>query len=263
MGRDNGHAVEAAVESATATAAPVLAVGLGRGGGGKSTGLSELVWRARKQGRDVIVADGDTRSRTLRAMFPEATAPVTDELPDVKDWLSGVLDRMVEEGRSAVLDLGGGDRALQEYGRDLALVEFCVEVGIAPLAIYFLGPEEEDLAHVISIWESGYFRPGRTLVVMNEGVVRDGHTLAGAFGRTLDSPDFGRLVGAGAVPLLMRRLACMDDVRRSGVGFYAAADGKPGTNGRPLSPTHRFMVKNWLKDLDGRRAPQAVAGWLP
>jgi hypothetical protein len=31
--------------------APVLAVGLGRGFGGKSTGLAELVWRARNQGR--------------------------------------------------------------------------------------------------------------------------------------------------------------------------------------------------------------------
>ena len=42
-------------------AALVLAVGLGRGFGGKSTGLSELVWRAQNQGRDVIVADGDAR----------------------------------------------------------------------------------------------------------------------------------------------------------------------------------------------------------
>ena len=66
-------------------AAPVLAVGLGRGFGGKSTGLSELVWRARDQGRDVIVADGDARSRTLAGLFPEAVSPATDELPDVKE----------------------------------------------------------------------------------------------------------------------------------------------------------------------------------
>jgi MinD-like ATPase involved in chromosome partitioning or flagellar assembly len=50
--------------------APVLAVGLGRGFGGKSTGLAELVWRARNQGRSVIVADGDARSKTLAGIFP-------------------------------------------------------------------------------------------------------------------------------------------------------------------------------------------------
>ena len=63
----------------TATA-QVLAVGLGRGFGGKSTGLAELVWRARNQGREVIVADGDPRSRTLAGMFPEAMSPPTEEL---------------------------------------------------------------------------------------------------------------------------------------------------------------------------------------
>jgi hypothetical protein len=242
-------------------AAPVLAVGLGRGFGGKSTGLSELVWRARDQGRDVIVADGDTRSRTLAGLFPEATSPATDELPDVKEWLSGILNRMVEERRSAVLDLGGGDRVLQEYGRDLLLVEFCDEYAIEPLALYFLGPEEEDLKHVLAIWEAGYFRPKRTFLVLNEGVIREGRTMAGAFGPTLGDPGVAGMIAAGAVPVLMKRLACMDLVRRSGLGFYGAASGAKGATGRPLDPTYAFMVRKWLRDLEGERAAQA--GWLP
>src|SRR4051794_19401574 len=124
-----------------AAPSPALVVGLGRGFGGKSTGLAELVWRARSQGRDVIVADGDARSRTLAGLFPEeATTPRTEELSDVKAWLTWVLNRMVREKRSAVLDLGGGDRVLQEYGRELRLVEFCARRGIEPLALYFLGP---------------------------------------------------------------------------------------------------------------------------
>jgi hypothetical protein len=102
--------------------------------------------------------------------------------------LSGILNRMVEERRSVVLDLGGGDRVLQEYGRDLLLVEFCEEYGIEPLALYFLGPEEEDLKHVLPIWEAGYFRPKRTFLVLNEGVIREGRTMAGAFGRALGDP---------------------------------------------------------------------------
>jgi hypothetical protein len=240
---------------------PVLAVGLGRGFGGKSTGLSELVWRARDQGRDVIVADGDARSRTLAGMFPEAVSPASDELPDVKEWLSGILNRMVEERRSAVLDLGGGDRVLQEYGRDLLLVEFCAEYGIEPLALYFLGPEEEDLKHVLSIWEAGYFRPKRAFLVMNEGVIREGRTMAGAFGPTLGDPGVAGMIAAGAVPVLMKRLACMDLVRRSGLGFYGAASGAKGATGRPLDPTYAFMVRKWLRDLEGERA--ARAGWLP
>jgi hypothetical protein len=243
--------------------APVLAVGLGRGFGGKSTGLSELVWRARNQGRDVIVADGDARSKTLASMFPEATYPRSEELPDVKEWISGVLNRMLEEQRSAVLDLGGGDRVLQEYGRDLLLVEFCEEYGIEPLALYFLGPEDEDLKHVLSIWEAGYFRPKRTFLVLNEGVIREGKTMAGAFEPTLSHPGLAKMVEGGAVPVMMRRLACMDLVRKSGLGFYRAASGEKGATGKPLDPTYAFMVKKWLRDLEGERVAQAGAGWLP
>ena len=242
---------------------PVLAVGLGRGYGGKSTGLSELVWRARDQRREIIVADGDTRSRTLAGLFPDAMVPATGELPDVKDWLSGVLNRMVVEQRSAVLDLGGGDRVLQEYGRDLLLVEFCAEYGIEPLALYFLGPDAEDLRHALSIWEAGYFRPGRAFLVLNEGVIRDGRTIAGAFEATLGDPGLARMVEAGAVPVMMKRLACMDLVRRSGLGFYAAASGEKGASGRPLDPTYAFMVRKWLRDLEAERRDQVGNGWLP
>jgi hypothetical protein len=168
---------------------------------------------------------------------------------------------MVEERRSAVLDLGGGDRVLQEYGRDLLLVEFCGEYGIEPLALYFLGPEEEDLKHVLAIWEAGYFRPKRTFLVMNEGVIREGRTMAGAFGRTLGDPGVAGMIATGAVPVMMKRLACMDLVRRSGLGFYGAASGAKGATGRPLDPTYAFMVRKWLRDLEGERAAQA--GWLP
>jgi len=226
--------------------APVLAVGLGRGFGGKSTGLAELVWRARNQGRSVIVADGDARSKTLAGIFPDATFPPTEELPDIKAWLNTVLNSMVKEKRSAVLDLGGGDRVLMEYGRDLRLVEFCSRRGIEPLALYFLGPEDEDLKHVLAIWEAGYFRPKRTLLVLNEGVIREGRTVAGAFERTLAHPGFGRMVQAGAVPILMQRLACMDLVKANGAGFYVASSGE---GDKPLDPVEEFMVCDWIDDL--------------
>ena len=240
--------------------APVLAVGLGRGFGGKSTGLREVVDRARNQGRQVIVADGDGRSKTLAAMFPDAMQPPSEEMPDVKAWLSQVLNRMVKEQRSAVLDLGGGDRVLQEYGRDLRLVEFCERRGIIPLALFYLGPEEEDLRHVLSIWEAGYFRPKRSILVLNEGVIREGRTVVGAFERTLKHPGFATMVEAGAVPILMQRLACMDAVKAAGLGLYEAATGE---GDQPLDPVEQFMVEDWLADLEAKRREVSAHSWLP
>jgi hypothetical protein len=167
---------------------------------------------------------------------------------------------MVKEKRSAVLDLGGGDRVLMEYGRDLRLVEFCSRRGIEPLALYFLGPEEEDLKHVLAIWEAGYFRPKRTLLVLNEGVIREGRTVAGAFEKTLAHPGFEKMVQAGAVPILMQRLACMDLVKTNGAGFYAAASGE---GDKPLDPVEEFQVQDWIEDLEGKRQKAGAVAWLP
>jgi len=90
---------------------------------------------------------------------------------------------------------------------------------------------------VLSIWEAGYFRPKRTFLVMNEGVIREGRTTAGAFDRTPSDPGVAGMIAAGAVPVMMKRLACMDLVRKSGLGFYGAAAGAKGATGRPLDPT--------------------------
>lgn len=251
-------------ETAVVESDPVLAVGLGRGFGGKSTVLAELAWRAAAGGRQIIVADGDTRSRTLASLFPQqATSPETEELPDFKVWFSGLLNRMVKERRSAVLDLGGGDRVLQEYGRDLNLVGFCAKRGINPLALYVLGPEEEDLRHVLAIWRSGTFRPERALLLLNEGVIRQGKTVSGAFDATMSDPGFAEMVQAGARPILLRRLACMADVRQAGAGFYGASLGQVGDGGIELDPVSQFMTESWLEDLEAKRVEVGAASWLP
>jgi hypothetical protein len=239
---------------------PVLVIGLGRGGSGKSTLLSEMVWRARSQGREVVVGDFDPRSQTLTDLFPEAVRPEGEALPDVKKAFVGMLNRMNKERRSGVIDFGAGDRFLAEHGRDLRLVEFCKRRGIDLLAMYVLGPDEEDLRHCLSIWEAGYFRPERTVVVMNEGVIRDGDTVLGAFEPTMGDGRFlGMVRESGAKVILVTRLACMKLVRDRGLGFHEAARG-----GLPDDlAVEEFMVEDWLADLEDKRAREGVAEWLP
>lgn len=236
---------------------PVLAIGFGRGFGGKSTLLTEVAYRARNQGRDVIVADFDARSRTLGNLFPGAVVPQTEELSDLKTEFSKLLNRMAKDKASAVVDFGGGDRFMLEYGRDLRLVEFCERRGIEPLAIYVLGPEVEDLRHCLSIYEAGYFRPKRTILMLNEGVIREGHTVVGAFEQTTADPGFQRMVSDGAVPMLMTRLPCMDAIKERRLNFYEAA-----TNGQ-LDPVEEFMLDDWLADLETKRQKFNVGDWLP
>jgi hypothetical protein len=243
------------------SSALVLAVAVGRGGSGKSFVLEELVWRARSQERGVIIADGDMRSSTLTNVFPdEVSRPASDALPDKKEWLTGIFNRMLLEGVSAVVDLGGGEQVLQEYGNDLNIVDLCADAGIDPVALYCLGPDEEDLNHVLSIWEGGYFRPQRALLFLNEGTIRNGKTVAGAFERTLSHPGLKRMRESGVKVILLPRLACNDLVRASGKGLYAAASG----SGLDLShQVQRIMVKRWLAGLEQKRAEHGVLEWMP
>ena len=238
---------------------PVLAIGFGRGFGGKSTLLTEIAQRAINQGRSVIVADFDARSKTLADLFPDAVVPPTEELPDVKAAFSKLLNRMTREKTSAVVDFGGGDRFMLEYGRDLELVEYCELFGIDPVAIYVLGPEVEDLRHCLSIYEAGYFRPERTILVLNEGVIRDGKTVVGAFEKTAQDPGFQKMLADGAKSMLMTKLPCMDLVKEARLNFYQAAT----IGDTPLDPVEGFMLMKWLRGLEAKRQKLGIADWLP
>lgn len=251
-----------------AQTAPVLLIGLGRGGSGKSTLLAEAIYRAKAQARDVIAADFDAhRSATLTTMFPDAFKPASEEMPDVKDGIINLLNLMVETKRSAVVDFGGGDRSLLDFDRDMDLVKFCKRRGIDPVALFVLGPDNEDLQHCLKIYEAGFFRPKKMVVALNEGVVKEGKTVAGAFKATMEDPAFKAMCAeSDAKVFLVNRLACMGEFidRRVKKGqplsFYDAAYGKAA---KPLDPVQEFMTEEWLEDLEDERRKLGVSEWLP
>ena len=67
--------------------------------------------------------------------------------------------------------MGAGDDVLELHGKELNLQEFCVASGVEPFAIYTIGREVEDFDYVMGVYEDGYFRSERALLVLNEGLV--------------------------------------------------------------------------------------------
>lgn len=246
----------------------VLAVRFGRGRTGGSTGMDFLIQRARRQGRRVLIGDGDRRNATLARFYPEtekdgASQPATDELADVKEWITGLLGQAAVSETSLVLDMGGGDRALAEYHYDLQIVEFAESYGLAPLGVYFCGPDMDDFDHVVKVWRAGYFRSKRSVLFMNEHLVRAGKTPAGAFERILERPEVEEMAEAGMTVVLMPRLACMNELREKGLSLFDAAAWKPGVGGRRLDPVRAHMVDTWLKRLEEALEREEVTEWLP
>ncbi len=247
---------------------PVLAVRHGRGRTGGSTFMDLLIQRARAANRLVIVGDGDRRNATLASLYPPGTAggatqPVSDEIPDVKDWITSLAGEMAESRASLILDLGGGDRVLAEYGRELALPVFCESVGVEPLSIYMIGPDMEDFDHILTIYRAGYFRTERSILVMNESLVRAGKTARGAFDVIVTRPECRELAEEGTKFLFMPRLPCMVEMRDSGLSFYDAAKGKRGCRGKPMDPVRQFMVRSWLDEMERVFEKIGILEWLP
>jgi hypothetical protein len=242
---------------------PVLVVGFGRGDAGKSTVLALMVYRARNKGRDVLVADFDPQSKTLRTLFPDAIKPESDELPDVKSEFVKLLNR-VSKGESGVVDFGGGDQFMKEFGKDLQVVQFCKKRGIRAVAVFVLSPDQENLNHILSVFDSGHFMPEEMIIILNEGVIREGKTVKGAFDDTLADEGFKRMVKAGAKPLLLTRLPCMGLLKKAAASdvnamdFYAAGAGDVG-----LDVVESFMSETWTDDFEHKLKMLGIEGWLP
>ena len=118
--------------------------------------LDLLIQRAREEGRRVKPLDGDLKSRTLTATYPAvridgeaigdgASAPASDDIVTLKDWIQGHLNDMTEDRVSRVLDLSGGDRVMQELVLDLRLRSFCHDFGVGLTNVVMLGPDIEGL----------------------------------------------------------------------------------------------------------------------
>jgi hypothetical protein len=181
----------------------------------------------------------------------------------MKDFFTGSVAKAIKQGASLIVDFGGGDRVMQDYGRELALVEMCEGVGMEPLAVYVTGPEADDFEHILSLWRSGVFRPKRSLLILNEHLVPHGRSPAGAFDAITARQELEEMVAGGLTTIVMPRLPCMTHVREAGLGFLDAMSGRPGKNSEPLDPVRQFMVRQWLKRLKVAFSEAAVLGWLP
>ena len=253
---------------------PVLAIRRGRGRLGGSTFLDLLIQRARHAGRRMKPMDGDLRSQTLRSLYPATDAkglpivdgasfPTSEELPDMKIWMLKNLDEMAEDRVSRGLDLGGGERVIPEFVRDLSLTSYCADFGIGLLSVYMLGPDMEDFRHVLELIRSGDLTADRTLLVMNEGVIRQGQTVTGAFDPIIEHPDMLALLNDGARSVYLRRLTCMSLIRDSALNFYDVADGKPDPHGIRARPTLQQMVRVWLQQNEDQHSQAGSLRWLP
>lgn len=181
----------------------------------------------------------------------------------MKKWVLESLDEMVVDRVSRVLDLGGGDRVLQEVNRDLPIASYCQDFGLNLVWLCMLGPDMEDFRHIMELVRTGSLEPSRMLLVLNEGVIRQGQSVEGVFDPLVRHADMGALIRDGSRMVFLRRLTCMDQVQATGQSYYDIAAGLPNAEGVKPRPTMQHMVKVWLQQFEVEHANIGTLDWLP
>lgn len=236
----------------------------GPGRSGK-TMLVRYLLEASAQKGGALAAALDPQNRSLAGFIEGVEQPPTNDAATVTRWLEVLVRAMMEQQQSAFLDLGGGDTSLGRLLADVPdLANVMEDSGLAPVAIYTLGPRVDDLAS-LSSFETRGFQPRATAIVLNEGLADPTTPRDEAFGRVLRHSAYRAAVERGAVTLWMPRLdpTVAAEIEAKRLPFTAARDGQSPKSRpvAPLGPFDRSRVRAWMVAMDAMLGP--VRPWLP
>jgi hypothetical protein len=230
-----------------------LAVTLGRGRTGKSTFVRVMVERTQDEGREIAIADDDRTNATLAAFLRGVVRPEHSDETSVHDWLDALINQQAEDQVSIILDMGGGDQVFKGFARSLELAALLDGAGILPVALHFIGPDIDDLAYLTEIEESDAFCPPQTILVLNEGLIRDARQADAAFVEIRKHATYRAALKRGAREIVFPRLSCMQEVNARRLSFADAQS--------TLGLTNRQRVAIWRREV--AKALEPVNDWLP
>jgi hypothetical protein len=83
----------------------------------------------------------DPANRSLKNYVEGVAEPPTNDAAAVTKWLEGLVEQVLREKITTLVDCGGGDTALYRLVSAVpSLADDIVTAGVAPVAVYLLGP---------------------------------------------------------------------------------------------------------------------------
>ncbi|GBR48693.1 P-loop NTPase family protein [Neokomagataea thailandica] len=241
----------------------------GRGNLGGTTTLALLAERALNAGRPVLMADADVRNQGISQFKPlydqcGIGLPASDSQHDVQNYLSKSFARALTEKKSVFIDVGGGDRTLEEWTKRTQIEQITTSMGIEVIAVFMCGIDSGDIDYIVNLWNNGGFRPQKSLIVFNQNAVPMGQ----------DASKFIKAISVDARFDKMRKETdlefvslqanpFMNEVKASGLTFHEAArrvgHSKPST----LDPLSEAVTGLWIDNFEKNLVEQDVVSWLP
>lgn len=223
---------------------------IGSGNVGKTVMLRWCAETVDRNGGSVICVAADPGKRTFRAYRNDIYEPPSDDPGEGAEFLGELIEHLVQNKESALVDLGGGDTSLKRLLTIMPnLVSYMEGEGVYPVAMYVTTPDPNDLT-AASIMEDAGFTPQATALVCNlRGTTRD------EYDAVLQHSDAKRILSRGAEQLWMPNLlkSAAKQVDRRCIQ-YRDAD-------KHLPPFLRPAVAAWLADMEREFAP--IRSWMP
>ena len=236
---------------------PKIVFAAGRGKTGKTTLLRWIAETSAARGGRPILADIDPSNASFSRYFDKVARPDTDNPAGVTRWLQALIEHCATERQSAIVDLGGGDTTLRSLASEMPNLSAAMEgAGLAPVMLYLLGTQPEDLLPALTLSERG-FRPQAQALILNEVAIDAGTTRAAAFERITTLPAFTELAKTG-VRAFMPRLFSAEAIEMRQCRFFAARDGQVTP---PLGIFDAARLRAWLEAMDRRFA--GISSWIP
>jgi hypothetical protein len=247
------------------TGKPKLWFVSGPGRSGKTTYLRWVAEQASNRGGDYALAAMDPANRSLKNYVEDVAEPPTNDAAAVTKWLEGLVEQVLREKITTLVDCGGGDTALYRLVSAVpSLADDILTAGVAPVAIYLLGPRTDDLA-VLTTFERAGFQPAATALVLNVGLADPTVEREASFSRVRRHSTYRAAIERGAIELWMPWLdrAVVGDIEAKRVSFVQARDAvsPEGRTVAPLGPFNRARVRLWLDGMAAEMAP--IRTWLP
>ncbi len=241
---------------------PKIIFAAGRGKTGKTTTLRWMAETSLVNGSQVLMGDIDPTNASFSTYFQGVHKPTEADNPVVTlKWLEQFIQHAIRHRMSAQIDLGGGDTTLRRLVAELPnLASMITEEGSAPVLLYMVGPQIDDLSPIATMAERG-FHPEATAIVMNEAAIEPGMSRDAAFARIHRHSVFREALTRGAIPIYMPKLLVADAIEARRMHFIDARDGGTGTGKAPLGAFDRARVRSWLDAMDRQFA--GIRSWMP
>lgn len=244
---------------------PILLIAVGRQRVGKTVVLNSLAQYYQERGADLRIWNADLLNQThaISKFHPGALVAPPGNFEDTKAWIEERIHDQIENRYDAILDVGGGETALNRLAQEVQLVETLEMHGIRPVAMHVIGPDAADTDYLNTFLQSELFAPEATILVLNEGLVTSGRSANIAFREVQQHPVVVDALKKGADLVVLPALGCMEQVTARGLTFSAAASALQAEGHPKTSIFDQARIGRWWTVEMPRFFDRLRPEWMP